>query len=133
MSLDSIGFTHENMLIFFKVVKEQIRSLDSNRIEYRSESYPSLRILNHKGYIYVCEQNQDMCVYEESIQIDGFKCSPVQGNSNKIFMEIQSSGGDSNIFTDEAFKKNMPNNVISFLLDCLKPGFLKGDLKEQVF
>lgn len=127
MKLNEIGITQEQILIFFNSTKESITALNKDG-EFRSKTYPSLRILAHKGYVYVWECDENQCIRIQNMLVDGFRCMPSRDGVNKAYLEIHANGGDSEIANPDSFEIDLPKNVISFLLDSFKPEFLNNDI-----
>ncbi|WP_096201609.1 hypothetical protein [Bacillus sp. FJAT-45350] len=128
MKLNDIGITQEQMLIFFNNVDKHVSSLDKSGIEFRSKSYNSLRILHHKGYVYVWEYEDNNPIKFKNTFVDGFRCMPSRDEVNLMYVEIHANGGDSGIANPDSFDIDIPENVLCFLLDCFKPRFIESDI-----
>jgi len=127
MNLNDIGITESQLLLFFKNVSVVTSNLGNDRIEYKSKEYPTLTILNHKGYIYLWEEDEKNKLKYQNYFIDGFRCMPSRSDKNLIYLEIHASG-DTGISNTKSFEIDLPENVINYLLDALKPHFLENDI-----
>jgi hypothetical protein len=126
MKLVDLGISHEQLFIVFQKVKTHLKSKEG--IEFKSKTYNTLRILNHKGYIYFWEYKESECIKYKGLNVDGIRFMPSAYIPNEMYVEIHADGGDSSIANPESFNVDLPINVINLLLDSLKPNFVENDI-----
>lgn len=129
LNLNSIGI---DILKFYNDMKSHLINFPGSCIEFKSKKYPSIGILDHKGYIYISvKATKDMKKYDDLYNIDGFRCCPSKDNPSEPYIEITANGGTPGIsdFYSHPYTLVLPSDVLKFLIDYYNnPNFIQTDV-----
>lgn len=120
-----LGIKYEELVTEFQ---KTLRALFPEAgINFKSRTYPTLSVLDHKGSIYIRTRKDSEFVsfhYDGyDYQIDGFRANP-HGFAELTNTGTPLLGGNENVVSE-----NLPKVVLNFLLDYRRiPGFIEQDL-----